>query len=598
MRRALPILLLLFYTLSLQAQNAGQPDITFGTNGIVLATIIPLQRAAIHKLLQQPDGKIIAIGGTNEYAATSDLALIRYNTDGTRDNSFGVNGIATYNAGGNSFGHTGILLPGGKIAVAGFKNDGIPGNRAIIARFNANGTIDNTYDGDGIMEIGPSTGLHNIILDMEKDALGNYYLCGNFDNGSGNTDIAIVRLTPALTPDNSFGTMGIRQFATDPGVDNTCRAISIQANGKIVGAGYTNIPQGFLFRMNTDGTLDNSFGGTGWFHAGQYFQDVGILSTGDIVVAAHTFSIITNNALDCQKFDTNGNNIPWSMPHRSNRQSNSIIIQDNDQFLITSTTNSSNAFCLSRWDANGDEQDINPDLGSKEVSANLTTAQYNYSVTSLIQEDGKYIVAGTAQVDGSPSTFQFAMIRFLGRAGEITTLPVGLVNFTAERQQQEVKLAWSTSFEQNNKGFEIQRSTNGRDFTKIGWVPGVGNSNDLLKYSFTDQSPAKGNNYYRLNQLDLDGHSRLSAIRKIDFKQLIEFSIYPNPAKDKLTLQFNNAAAKEIRIIDIQGRIRWQQQKVTETLLIVPIQQLSKGAYILQVSGNNGKQEWQKFIKE
>ena len=90
------------------------------------------------------------------------------------------------------------------------------------------------------------------------------------------------------------------------------------------------------------------------------------------------------------------------------------------------------------------------------------------------------------------------------------TLPVDLISFEAEREEDNIKLNWSTASEENNDYFEIQKSYDGEVFTPIGYVDGAGNSNAVLEYSYTDSETGKA--YYRLKQLDYDGEFEYSDI--------------------------------------------------------------------------------------
>lgn len=99
-------------------------------------------------------------------------------------------------------------------------------------------------------------------------------------------------------------------------------------------------------------------------------------------------------------------------------------------------------------------------------------------------------------------------------------LPVELVDFSVHKEGETAKLLWQTASEVNSSYFEIQRSTDAINFTKIGRVEAVGYSNLLVHYSFTDEYPSIGNNYYRLKQYDLDGSFYFSPIRLLNFTSL------------------------------------------------------------------------------
>ena len=122
---------------------------------------------------------------------------------------------------------------------------------------------------------------------------------------------------------------------------------------------------------------------------------------------------------------------------------------------------------------------------------------------------------------------------------DLTALPVELTNFTASKSGKDVSLNWGTASEQNNKGFEVQRSNNATSWTKIGFVDGAGNSNTNKSYQFTDVNPAPGKYYYRLKQIDIDGKSKLSNTVQITINNGLALELkqnHPNPFNSSTTL--------------------------------------------------------------
>jgi hypothetical protein len=101
--------------------------------------------------------------------------------------------------------------------------------------------------------------------------------------------------------------------------------------------------------------------------------------------------------------------------------------------------------------------------------------------------------------------------------GSPITLPVTLTSFTATRSGSHALLSWQTAQEENSHDFSIEHSTNGTSFSAIGDVAAAGNSNKSTDYSFVDENPATGLNYYRLKETDLDGHSTYSQVRTVAF---------------------------------------------------------------------------------
>lgn len=118
----------------------------------------------------------------------------------------------------------------------------------------------------------------------------------------------------------------------------------------------------------------------------------------------------------------------------------------------------------------------------------------------------------------------------------LTTLPVTWLNFTANRQNKNIILNWSTVTEQNSKDFIIQHSLNGSDWNNIGTVIAAGNSNTEKQYSFTDTDPNNGQNFYRLQQRDINNSGRYSKVVFIDLSiKTSKVRLFPNPVVGRST---------------------------------------------------------------
>ncbi|ALJ00051.1 hypothetical protein DC20_15040 [Rufibacter tibetensis] len=178
---------------------------------------------------------------------------------------------------------------------------------------------------------------------------------------------------------------------------------------------------------------------------------------------------------------------------------------------------------------------------------------------------------------------------------EETPLPVALLNFKATRNKKNALLTWQTATEQENETFEVERSTNGRNFSKIGQVAGAGNSLNLLNYSFTDNNPLEGINYYRLRQVDFNGESETSAIVAVKYVTTItEVSMlsYPNPTSAAFTLEISMTNPENIivEIRDIAGKlVRASSYAATAGLnkIKYDLNQEVDGMYIITVKGKD-----------
>ena len=137
-------------------------------------------------------------------------------------------------------------------------------------------------------------------------------------------------------------------------------------------------------------------------------------------------------------------------------------------------------------------------------------------------------------------------------------LPIELVSFRASlTDENTVLLAWQTASEQNNQGFEIQRSGDGLAWKNIGFVAGAGTTTEEQYYSFVDRPNASGIFYYRLRQMDFDGGVDFSPIRSVEFNSLdSNFRIYPNPIIDRLNVELENDWRGELtlRMVNMLGQ--------------------------------------------
>jgi hypothetical protein len=124
------------------------------------------------------------------------------------------------------------------------------------------------------------------------------------------------------------------------------------------------------------------------------------------------------------------------------------------------------------------------------------------------------------------------------------TLPITMLDFTGQAQGKESLLNWSTAQEQNSDYFSVERSQDGVHFTAIGQVSAAHNSDQTVNYSFTDPSPFTGNNYYRLNMVNMDGTSGYTGIVVVNFNSSAQVVVvYPNPAHGSFQLLFKNMKA-------------------------------------------------------
>jgi hypothetical protein len=131
-----------------------------------------------------------------------------------------------------------------------------------------------------------------------------------------------------------------------------------------------------------------------------------------------------------------------------------------------------------------------------------------------------------------------------------SALPVELLSFTAQCEGNSVKLRWQTASELNSMFFDVEKSRDGINWTLAERVTAAGNSTQTLDYLATDIESINGVVYYRLNQLDLDGASKIYEPISAQCESDVDFSavLFPNPSSGKLTIEINNTKAQNVHI--------------------------------------------------
>ena len=166
-----------------------------------------------------------------------------------------------------------------------------------------------------------------------------------------------------------------------------------------------------------------------------------------------------------------------------------------------------------------------------------------------------------------------------------STLPVNLISFNLEKQKDKILVKWETATETNNKGFFVERSNDGESFEALHFVASKGAGSN---YSFTDNNPADGRNYYRLKQIDLNGAAAFHEIKFIEFtRESEELKLYPNPVTNGVVnLRHENNAA--ITIFNSAGQaVKRVFSSGSHTS--INVSDLPKGIYFVRVNGSSLK---------
>ncbi len=289
----------------------GTLDTSFGIGGRVTTGFDSGSFAA--ELVIAPDGKIIAVGIASGSNSSGDFALVRYNTDGSLDAGFGSDGkVTTDFFGSDDIGVAVAIQSDGRIVVGGRAADSFPFRIGFaLARYNADGTLDPSFGSGGKLTT-DFFGNNDFLSDLALQSDGKVVVTGTV-NDSKNHGAALARFNSDGGLDQSFGSGGKVVTFTGGGAS----AIGIQTNGKIVVAGAgPGIGDGdggdfALLRYNTDGTLDPNFGSGGIvttdiLGSTDSASSLAIYPSGKIVVGGNSLHPIENRDFSLARYNADG----------------------------------------------------------------------------------------------------------------------------------------------------------------------------------------------------------------------------------------------------------------------------------------------------
>ena len=209
-----------------------------------------------------------------------------------------------------------------------------------------------------------------------------------------------------------------------------------------------------------------------------------------------------------------------------------------------------------------------------QLSVQLSGAGY----TSITFE---YAYRDASGLESAPATYQLNWG---------SPLPITFGSFTASVMGTDnVLLKWTTYAEIDNKGFDIQRSQDGRTWKSIAFVnskASAGNTNDTFSYDYIDIHPENGDNYYRLKQIDMNGKAAYSIISTIHINADQEIRVFPNPAKDKVHITVTDkSTVTGVTLTDACGKVLLNQQSYMDQ---IDLTQYAVGAYYLHIVMKDG----------
>ena len=174
-------------------------------------------------------------------------------------------------------------------------------------------------------------------------------------------------------------------------------------------------------------------------------------------------------------------------------------------------------------------------------------------------------------------------------------LPVSFTGFGAKKIDAGVQLIWNVAGEKDVASYEVERSTTGAIFTKLGSVAATNST----AYSFVDNQSVSGTIFYRIKEVDVDGHFKYSTIARLNLSSVIQLRAYPSPARDQVTIEHSPTSKGSLNITTTDGRVV-KQVDIRPDLnqAVINISALKAGMYIVRFTNANGQTETTKLIKE
>ena len=412
---------------------SGGLDSTFvGGGGTIPAGtgIIAVQITASHDycngILIQPDGKIVGAGYSD--ASNADFSAVRLNTNGSLDTSFDTDGRIQTNFGLNERGFGVAIQADGKIVIAGESD--LSGSRYdfALARYNINGSLDTSFDGDGRL-----TTQFNLNNSIARDVLiepDGKIIAAGYSNWAS-VDISAARYNPNGSLDTSWG-VGKQQVNFNPSDnlrDDLASGVAQQADGKLVTVGRSSISslnRFALTRHNTDGTLDTGFGSAGKATSpslvfSDYGESVAIdPATQKIIVGGYAWNGAGDYDFLLARYNTNGSLDTTFGTSGFKRRHNSsedyihaiALMSDGDIVAVGRTGNIDIA--VLRFDVATNDWDSAFGTSGLRV---IHIAGLDYGTSVVIDANGKILIGGSS----TPSSRDFTLLRLNPANGSFDT---------------------------------------------------------------------------------------------------------------------------------------------------------------------------------
>ena len=475
MKKFFTLLLFVLHEINGDAQNCGPFDPSFGNGGKAYGFVSNTTPGS-RNLIVQPDNKIIQVVDINN-GSHSDFGVLRYKSEGKLDSAFGTNGMVTTAMGaGESHSSAGALQADGKIVVVGSAMIANSRWAFAVVRYNSDGTLDPSFGLVGKMTTSIGLGDDNAsALSIQPD--GKIVVVGSSRDNFYIASFAIIRYNTNGSVDSTFGQNGKLVFHLGPLItyigglyygryaDEYASAVVVQTDAKIVVAGQSYVYNGCydyyggiycnsafaMIRYNSNGSVDSSFGANG-----KVIDSLALLSASAAVLQTDGKILVTgsgtpdgyitkryqsNGSVDAS-FGAGGSAITGLTGSGLGHSSRSLAIRSDGKIIVGGTlyTGNSSQFALLRYDNNGipDSSFNRNGIAFFDIGQ---AASYG-EASGVALQNNKVVVGGTSVASNNTAGNAIVVARLLDSGQLITPVIIagGPLNFC---QNGNVKLSSS-----------------------------------------------------------------------------------------------------------------------------------------------------------
>jgi uncharacterized delta-60 repeat protein len=541
--------------------QSGTLDKNFGDTGVIINKQFTGSADAIGQL---SNGKIIQVGLA--YDNTTYLALTAYNSDGSIDETFGDNGATYYKQ----------LYEAKALSID--KNDNIfivsqIADKATVLKFGGNGILDSAFGNNG----NATVNLYNTVVTtgiaIQPDE--KIVTCGYIINAPNEPRQGfLTRYMPDGSLDESFGDKGIRILNSIGGPKGlvSLNAIVLQSDEKIVVA--TNNLKPYVYRVNSDGSTDKSFGNNGEaFFQGRFVPNsIALQTDGKIVGAGYS-----GNNMGAARLNADGgidssfgnNGIVQVLFDKDYTNATKVLLQADNKIILSGSAHDEYTtylyFALTRLKTDGSADSSFGENGQTKTIVEGTAACKD----ALLQRDGKIVLGGDTFIGDFTGKNYFVLARYNNDESRRQILITKIKKWI----QHHNGFTWDAN--NNISNYVIQRSYDGMHFSSITRI-NAGNNSD---YTYQDPSPLNGTNYYRLQTTSANGAVNYSNVIAVTNS---EIKISPNPATNSLHIEGLSNQKVQLSIVDFSGHVKLQTV-VNGSIYNLNVTSLKAGNYLLKI---------------